>query len=123
METRLHYRPRLEALNSFSHLTLPLVPLTASSYEGSSPAPVRSDLKMARMTPIPAKVVNVCTLDCQHLVTVWVGSEIYQGTFDRLDFGENKPHLGWYHFGWLELAYHQNPALSVGQSFPLWALQ
>ena len=39
METRLHYRPRLEDLDSFADvkLTLPLVRLPACSYEGRVP--------------------------------------------------------------------------------------
>jgi hypothetical protein len=44
----------------------------------------------------------------------------YIGTFDRLIFGENKPQLGSYRNGWLDLSYHQNPGLKAGQSFPLW---
>jgi len=44
----------------------------------------------------------------------------YNGTFDRLTFGENKPQLGSYRNGWLDLSYHQNPGLKAGQSFPLW---
>jgi hypothetical protein len=37
-------------------------------------------------TPIPAKVLSI----------------------DRLTFGENKPQLGSYRNGWLDLSYHQN---------------
>jgi hypothetical protein len=51
METRLHYRTRLEALESFPHLTLPLVPLPVSSYEGGSPAPMKSDLAVIKILP------------------------------------------------------------------------
>jgi hypothetical protein len=49
-------------------------------------------------TPIPAKVLNI----------------------NRLTFGENKPQLGSYRNGWLDLSYHQNPGFKAGQSFPLW---
>ena len=73
-----------------------------------------------QMTQIPAKVLNVGKLGDQFLVTVQVGHEKYRGTFDRLNFGENKPHLGSYRNGWLDLAYQQNPKLKTGQSFPLW---
>ena len=72
------------------------------------------------MTPIRAKVLNVDRLGDQFLITVRVGREKYNGTFDRLTFGENKPHLGSYRNGWLDLTYHQNPGLKAGQSFPLW---
>ena len=75
------------------------------------------------VTPIPAKVVNVYPLENEYLITIWVGSERYHGTFDRLSFGNNKPHFGSYHYGWLEVAYHQNPGLKAGQEFPLWAIQ
>jgi hypothetical protein len=66
------------------------------------------------MTQIPAKVVNVDRLGDHYLITVRIICEKYEGTFDRLSFGENKPHLGWYHYGWLELFYHENPGLKLG---------
>ena len=72
------------------------------------------------MTPIRAKVLNVDRLGDQFLITVRVGREKYNGTFDRLTFGENKPQLGSYRNGWLDLTYHQNPGLKAGESFPLW---
>ena len=72
------------------------------------------------MTPIRAKVLNVDRLGDQFLITVRVGREKYNGTFDRLTFGENKPQLGSYRNGWLDLTYHQNPGLKAGQSFALW---
>jgi hypothetical protein len=75
-----------------------------------------------QMTQISAKVLNVGKLGNQYLVTVQVGREKYAGTFDGLNFGENKPHLGCYRNGWLDLAYHQNPNLKTGQSFPLWTI-
>ena len=72
------------------------------------------------MTPIRAKVLNVDRLGDQFLITVRIGREKYNGTFDRLTFGENKPQLGSYRNGWLDLTYHENPGLKAGQSFPLW---
>jgi hypothetical protein len=54
---------------------------------------------------------------------VLVAREKYSGTFDRLNFGEKKPHLGSYRSGWLDLAYEQNPGLKAGESFPLWAIE
>ena len=71
-------------------------------------------------TPIPAKVLNIDRLGDQFLITVQVGRGKYNGTFDRLTFGENEPRLGSYRNGWLDLSYHQNPGLKAGQSFPLW---
>ena len=72
------------------------------------------------MTPIRAQVLNVDRLGDQFLITVRVGREKYNGTFDRLTFGENKPQLGSYRNGWLDLTYNQNPGLKAGQSFALW---
>ena len=73
------------------------------------------------MTRLPAKVLNIDKLGNQYLVTVQVGHEKYAGTFERLSFGEIKPHLGSYRSGRLDLAYQRNPGLKAGQSFPLWA--
>ena len=44
-------------------------------------------------TPIPAKVLNIDRLGDQFLITVQVGRGKYNGTFDRLTFGENKPQV------------------------------
>jgi hypothetical protein len=74
------------------------------------------------MTRLPAKVLIVDRLGNQYLITVQVRSEKYPCTFDELTFGENKPHLGSYRNGWLDLVYLQNPGLQAGQSFPLWAI-
>jgi hypothetical protein len=75
------------------------------------------------MTFIPAKILLVDRLGDQYLVTVQVRPEKYPGTFDELNFGENKPHFGSYRHGWLDLTYHQNPGLKAGQSFPLWTTE
>ena len=45
------------------------------------------------MIPVPAKILSVDKLGDQYLLTVQVGREKYKGTFDRLNFGENKPHF------------------------------
>ena len=74
------------------------------------------------MIPVPAKILSVDKLGDQYLLTVQVGREKYKGAFDRLNFGENKPHLGSYRNGWLDLAYHENPGLKTGQTFPLWKI-
>jgi hypothetical protein len=75
------------------------------------------------MTLVPAKVLIADRLGDQYLITVQVGPEKYPYTFDGFSFGENKPHFGSYRHGWLDLAYHQNPGLKAGQSFPLWAIE
>jgi hypothetical protein len=75
------------------------------------------------MIRIAAKVLNIDRLGGQYLVTVQVPREKYTGTFERLSFGANKPHLGSYRSGWLDLAYDKNPGLKPGQSFPLWAIE
>jgi hypothetical protein len=75
------------------------------------------------MTLIPAKVVNVDRLGDQYIITVRVGDEGFEGAFDRLTFGEKRPHFGWYRYGWLDLFYRQNPSLKVGQPFPLWTIE
>jgi hypothetical protein len=72
------------------------------------------------MNEILAKVVNVDRVGNEYLITVRVGYEKHESAFERLIFGEIKPHVGWYRYGWLDLVYHQNPGLKAGQSFPLW---
>ena len=74
-------------------------------------------------TPIPAKVLNIDRLGDQFLITVQVGRRKYNGTFDRLTFGENKPQVVSYRNGWLDLVYYQNPGLKAGKMFPLWTIQ
>jgi hypothetical protein len=74
------------------------------------------------MTRLLAKVLFVDRFADQYLVTVRVCGN-YRCKFDKLNFGENKPHLGSYRNGWLDLAYYQNPNLKAGQSFPLWTIQ
>ena len=71
------------------------------------------------MTRLPAKVLLVDRLAGQYLITVKV-CENHRCTFDKLNFGEKRPHLGSYRNGWLDLAYHENPGFKAGQSFPLW---
>src|ERR1700722_2595162 len=52
------------------------------------------------MTQLPAKVLLVDRLADQYLITVKV-CENHRCTFDKLNFGENKPTLGSYRNGWL----------------------
>jgi hypothetical protein len=72
------------------------------------------------MTPIPAKVLNVHKLYNEYLVTVQVGRDNFAGKFDRLQFEENKPRFGWYHYGRLDLIFFHDSYLDAGQEFPLW---
>jgi hypothetical protein len=74
------------------------------------------------MIRLPAKVLIVNKLADQYLITVKV-CEKHRCEFDKLNFGKKKPHLGSYRNGWLDLAYHENPDLKAGQSFPLWTIQ
>jgi hypothetical protein len=72
------------------------------------------------MAHIPAKVLSVHKLYDEYLATVRVGSENYPGKFDRLQFGENKPHFAWYHYGRFDLIFSRDPCLDAGEEFPLW---
>jgi hypothetical protein len=72
------------------------------------------------MSFITAKVISVARVGEQYFVGVQVGRDNYSGTFDGLNFGEDKPQAGWYLYGWLDLAYHRDPGFRAGQSFPLW---
>jgi hypothetical protein len=83
----------------------------------------KASTKHSQMIRISAKVLQVDRFGNQYLVTVMVAREKYSGPFDRLNFGEKKPHLGSYRSGWLDLAYEQNPGLKAGESFPLWAIE
>ncbi len=47
----------------------------------------------------------------------------YRGSFNTLAFGEIKPHSGSFKDGRLDLVYHQNPKVDIGDPFPLWTLQ
>jgi hypothetical protein len=46
----------------------------------------------------------------------------YRGSFNTLAFGEIKPHSGSLKDGRLDLVYHQNPGLNIGDPFWLWTL-
>jgi hypothetical protein len=41
----------------------------------------------------------------EYLVTVQVGRDNFAGKFDLLQFGDNKPHFGWYHDCQLDLIF------------------
>jgi hypothetical protein len=73
------------------------------------------------MTPISAKVTAIEKRGDQYQVIVQVTPK-YRGSFNTFAFGEIKPHSGSFKDGRLDLVYHQNPGLSMGDSFSLWTL-
>jgi len=75
------------------------------------------------MTSVPAMVLAVGKLADQYHVVVRIGRAKYRGSFNTFVFGENKPHVGSYHSGRLDLFYFGYPGFKVGQSFPLWTIQ
>ena len=54
----------------------------------------------------------------RHQVIVQVTPK-YRGSFNTYAFGEIKPHSGSFREGRLDLAYHQDPGLSVEDPLPL----
>jgi hypothetical protein len=77
--------------------------------------------KALQMIPVLATVQNVERQGHGYFITVLVGCEEYSGTFDMLAF-ENKPDLGWYREGCLDLVYHRDLNFKAGDSFPLWTI-
>jgi hypothetical protein len=73
------------------------------------------------MTPILATVLNVEKRGNEYVVAIQLDGKKCYDTFEELCF-ENKPDLGWYHYGWLDLIYHRDPKLVKGQKFPLWSV-
>ncbi len=73
------------------------------------------------MTPIFAKVTAIEKRGDRYQVTVQVTAK-YRGSFNTFAFGEIKPHSGSFKDGRLDLVYHQNLGLSIGDPFPLWTL-
>jgi hypothetical protein len=86
---------------------------------------VRSRLPVGRifaiMTPILAKVTAIEKRGDQYQVIVQISPK-YRGSFNTLAFGEIKPHSGSLKDGRLDLVYHQNPGLNIGEPFRLWIL-
>ena len=74
------------------------------------------------MSPIPAKVVAFEQRGIQYQLVVEIVPK-YRGSFKTLIFGEIKPHTGSLRDGRLDLVYHQNPGLHIGDWFPLWTLR
>jgi hypothetical protein len=73
------------------------------------------------MTPILAKVTAIEKRGDRYQVIVQVTPK-YRGSFNIFAFGEIKPHSGSIKDGRLDLVYHQNPSLNLGDPFPLWTL-
>lgn len=80
-------------------------------------------LENAAMTFIPAKVVAVGKQADKHRIVVRIVLRRYRGSFNTLKFGENKPLMGSFHDGRLDLIYYRDPGFKEGQSFPLWTIQ
>ena len=68
------------------------------------------------MTPIFAKVTAIEKRGDQYQVIVQISPK-YRGSFNTLAFGEIKPHSGSLKDGRLDLVYHQNPGLNIGDPF------
>jgi hypothetical protein len=73
------------------------------------------------MTSLPAKVIAVEQRGDQYQVIVQIGAK-YRGSFNTLAFGEIKPYIGALKNGRLDLVYHRDPNLKVGDDFPVWTL-
>ena len=70
------------------------------------------------MTPVLAKLTAVEKRGDQYQVIIEI-SQKYRGSFNTLIFREIKPYTGSLKENRLDLVYHQNPNLNVGDSFPL----
>ncbi len=73
------------------------------------------------MTPILAKVTAVEKRAEQYQVIVQITGK-YRGSFNTLAFGETKPYSGSLKDGRLDLVYHQDPRVNIGDPFPVWTL-
>jgi hypothetical protein len=73
------------------------------------------------MTALPAKVIALEKPGEQYHVIVQISTK-YRGSFNTLAFGEIKPYSGSLKDGRLDLVYHRDPGLEVGDEFPLWTL-
>jgi hypothetical protein len=74
------------------------------------------------MNSLPAKVTAVEKRGDQYQVIVQI-SKKYRGSFNTLAFGEIKPYSGSLKDGRLDLIYHRDPGLEVGDQFPVWTLR
>jgi hypothetical protein len=82
--------------------------------------------KLTQMTHIPATILAIEQQPGQpgkQRVFVRILLRKYRGSFNTLKFGENKPLMGSYQNGRLDLIFYRDPNLKAGQSFPLWTIQ
>jgi hypothetical protein len=70
------------------------------------------------MTPILAKVTAIEKRGDRYQVIVQVTLK-YRGSFNTFAFGETKPHSGSFKDGRLDLVYHRDPGLGIGDPFEL----
>ena len=73
------------------------------------------------MTPVLAKVTAV-EKRCDHYLVIVHIIRKYRSSFNTLAFGEIKPYIGSLKGNRLDLVYHQNPNVNVGDQLPLWTL-
>jgi len=66
--------------------------------------------------------ISATNLNEYHVI-VRIGLAKYQGSFNTLTFGANKPAIGSCRDGRLDLVYYRDPGLKAGQSFPFWTIQ
>jgi hypothetical protein len=74
------------------------------------------------MTSLPAKVTAVEKRGHQYQVIVQISTK-YRGSFNTLAFGEIKPYSGSLKDSRLDLIYHRDHGLEVGDQFPVWTLR
>ena len=74
------------------------------------------------MTSLAAKVIAIEKQGDQYQVIVQIRTR-YRGSFNTLAFGEIKPYSSCLKDGRLDLIYYRDPALEVGDPFPVWTLR
>jgi hypothetical protein len=74
------------------------------------------------MTSLPAKVIAIEKRADQYQVIVQISTN-YRGSLNTLAFGEIKPYIGSLKDGRLDLVYHWDPGLNVGDRFAVWTLR
>jgi hypothetical protein len=74
------------------------------------------------MTALSAKVIALGKWGDQYRLIVQITSK-YRGSFNTLAFAEIKPYSGSLKDGRLNLIYHRDPGLEVGDQFPVWTLR
>jgi hypothetical protein len=72
------------------------------------------------MTRLPAKVLSNEKRGDRYCVVVEIELPNFRRSFNSLRFGDQIPFSGSCRDGKLELRYYQDPALEIGQQFPLW---